>query len=114
MNTCKLLPVLVGTFFSLNVFAKNESTSSSQTPFVFLENKGQVVDQFNNPRQDIGFKLNAGALNVYFGEGQIHYQWSKNSVDNSQLNRDNHKLPLELYRMDVVLDGANKNAVAVS
>jgi hypothetical protein len=44
----------------------------------FIENKGQITDQYYNPRNDIQYKLSAGGgLNIFFGNGAIHYQFSK-------------------------------------
>ncbi|WP_313491896.1 MULTISPECIES: DUF7948 domain-containing protein [Sphingobacterium] len=61
----------------------------------FIENIGQVTDQFNNPRPDIIAKYQAGSgLNIYLFNTGIHYQFSTKN---------------ELYRMDVKLIGANPN-----
>jgi len=114
MNTCKLIPAFLGMLLSLNTVAKNNESSPvvPQTPFVFLENKGQITDQDKIPRKDIDFKLNSGALNVFFGKGQLHYQWSKTVT--SSLGIEDAKAPVETYRMDVILDGANKDAAVVA
>jgi len=90
----------------------------------FIENKGQVRDQFSKPRNDIQFKVAAGnGLNVFVGNGQMHYQWSK---QNSKSQIPNSKIPgnalktydsaltTTMYRMDVELVGANKNAEIIT
>lgn len=61
----------------------------------FIENIGQVTDQYLKQRSDIIAKYQAGnGLNIFFSETGIHYQWSKDA---------------ELYRMDVKLSGGNPN-----
>ncbi|HAK29667.1 MAG TPA: hypothetical protein DCO90_10615 [Sphingobacterium sp.] len=62
----------------------------------FIENIGQVTDQYNNARADIVAKYAAGnGLNIFLANTAIHYQFSREN---------------ELYRMDVKLIGANPNA----
>lgn len=44
----------------------------------FMKNNGQVTDRFRQQRDDIDFKLSASkGLNIFIGNGAIHYQWSK-------------------------------------
>lgn len=94
---------------------------SAVTPkmnLVFVENKGQLIDEFNAPRKDIQFKLNAGNVKVYIGDGQIHYQWSK--VVDAQRDiihpdpmyhkKINGGTKLDIYRLDVRLLNANTKA----
>lgn len=70
----------------------------------FKENKGQVVDQHGNPRSDIQYKLDGNGINIFAGNGQIHYQWRKPSGENKE----------EIYRLDVTLVGANIHASSVA
>ena len=87
----------------------------------FIENKGQITDQNQEPRSDIQFQLKAAnGLTVFIGNGSIHYQFAK--VDRKTPNQklspsflDEHEmatstLTYDLYRMDVSLIGANTNA----
>jgi hypothetical protein len=61
----------------------------------FIENAGQITDQFQNKRSDIIAKHNAGnGLNIYLSKSGIHYQWANEN---------------EIYRMDVNLIGANQD-----
>ncbi len=94
-------------------------------PLSFIENKGQVTDQYGNSRPDIQFKLGSPGLNIFVGAGQIHYQWAK-PVDNqsgvanpaidaggSRTSDPDQASSLtsslyEGYRMDVTLIGAGK------
>jgi hypothetical protein len=76
---------------------------------VFIENKGQIVNQDHMPRTDIRFSLATGnGLNIFFGAGAIHYQFHTRG---NGIN-DNHKLQPGYtgYRMDVELVGANRAA----
>lgn len=111
------MPVL----FPLSLFARTMPQQSAPlpgAPLSFIENKGQIKDQNHNLRTDIDYKLDAQGLNIFFGDGQIHYQWSKES--------GMHEIPVpqnaghkpqyhtyDMYRMDVTLVGANKNAQAI-
>ncbi len=73
------------------------------TPLLFVENKGQVVAQNMDKRQDVDYKLSVGSnMNIFIGSGAIHYQWAKEG-----------KKP-ETYRLDVDLLGADKNAQVIT
>jgi len=62
----------------------------------FIENNGQIKDQYFNPRNDIAFKLNgADGLNIFVSPTGLQYQWQ---MSNS------------IYRLDMELVGANKHA----
>jgi hypothetical protein len=77
----------------------------------FTENKGQVTDQYLAPRADIDFKLSAGnGLNVFIGKGHISYQWAKPQATTTDAGSGLEHTTYELYRMEVVLLGANKEA----
>lgn len=86
--------------------------NTTQPFLAFTENKGQVTDQFQHQRKDIDFRLEAGGgLNIYIGNGEIHYQFSR-TVQNSGAGR-NEGIAEDMYRMDVELVGADKNAEPV-
>src|SRR4051812_48692611 len=63
--------------------------SNNNNALSFIENKGQITDQYNKPRNDIDYKLDAGGMIMFIGNGQIHYQW--NQVDNSKAKSQNSK-----------------------
>lgn len=79
-------------------------TDVASASFAFTENNGQVVDQFYHSRNDIRFRLANGGMNVFIGNGQLHYQW------NRELTGGN----TDIYRLDVVLEGANAHAAAIT
>src|SRR4051794_24939441 len=59
------------------VVMKNDQANTRRN-LLFVENKGQIVDQDNQSRPDIQYKLAAsGGLNVFIGSAAIHYQFSK-------------------------------------
>jgi Secretion system C-terminal sorting domain/Beta-propeller repeat len=100
--------------------------SKSSAPLSFVENKGQVNDQNRRQRNDIQFEIAAGpGLNIFIGDGAIHYQFSKpDEVANTIGTDAADELPglarikhlqatYTMYRMDVELIGANKNARVV-
>jgi hypothetical protein len=71
----------------------------------FIENKGQVTDQYYKSRKDIQFKMNGTGINIFIGNGTIHYQFSKVSARDSSL--------IDVCRVDVTLTGATPNAEIV-
>lgn len=76
----------------------------------FTENKGQITDQYNRPRKDIDYKMAAAGVTLYIGNGQLHYQWSRTTTG----SKGDKAQPTTIYRMDVELVGADKNAVAIA
>ncbi len=119
--------------FSVNVSAKQPPASGNISKkkieknfgsrnLSFIENKGQIVDQYQQRRNDIDFSLAAaGGLNIFIGDGAVHYQFSKCENPEQMQPRDNfpfdtgvHELEdslvYSMYRMDVELVGANKDA----
>lgn len=80
--------LVVYTFVSDTTFAKMNKA--------FIENIGQVTDQYQNKRSDVIARYTAAdGLNIFLGNTSIHYQWTTEN---------------EMYRMDVKLIGANPNA----
>ncbi|SKA32793.1 Por secretion system C-terminal sorting domain-containing protein [Chitinophaga eiseniae] len=68
-------------------------------PAYFIENKGQVTDQWRQGRTDIDFKLRASKeLTIFIGSGKILYQWTA-------WGRVQGPSAL-MYRMEVKLAGA--------
>jgi hypothetical protein len=99
--------------------AKTVAGAFSQSKLTFIENKGQIVDQNGAHRKDIDFKLEANGVTVFIGGGQLHYQWNKieSEVRSTKcVTQIDDRSPLpaprsEIYRLDVTLVGANKNAI---
>ncbi|MCF8448534.1 MAG: Ig-like domain-containing protein [Taibaiella sp.] len=73
--------------------------------YYFVENVGQIKDQNYTQRNDIDFALSGSKdLQVFVGNGAIHYQFSKPLSSKESANT------YSMYRMDVELLGANGNA----
>ena len=96
---------------------KNVETQS--TDLVFIENKGQITDQYANTRTDIDFKLKAdNGLSIFIGKGALYYQWSKKDpkfyIQNSVPGFADSQVRTETYRIDVELLAANNGAECVA
>jgi hypothetical protein len=127
---CKtlLLPFMAGlAFYAPNLSAKSlvPATNKHSSTLSFLENKGQIINQYQAGRKDLDFKLSAGnGLNIFIGSGKVEYQWAKvvsngitshpsatlQGVTNDLVQEEEN---YELYRMDVSLIGANAHAKVI-
>lgn len=114
---------------------KQTQNFHQQKSSLFLENKGQIIDQNHKQRKDIDFKLEANGMVMFVDNGELHYQWFKQQ-DVSSANipltpfqggtptspleggrrrqGDVHATPVEIYRLEVELIGANKNAELIT
>jgi hypothetical protein len=93
--------LLLSSFLSYAKVAKQKSMPKA--PLLFVENKGQIIQQFNSEREDIQYKVSVGSnMNIYIGGGAIHYQWAKEGKK------------MQTYRLDVSLLGVDKNASAIA
>ncbi len=101
---------------AISVFAKENETTTPQQfqkkPLVFLENKGQVTDQNGKVRNDISFRIPAQGLNIFVASGAVHYQWTRTLEYNAK--DPEATIPTEVYRLDMELEGANKNVIPVT
>jgi hypothetical protein len=79
--------------------------------YSFVENKGQIRDQYGNMRSDIDFRLQSPDVSIMVGDASIHYQWYKAESDLRQAMKERKAAEVNTYRMDVELLGANKAAV---
>lgn len=83
-----------------------QATSSS---LVFVENKGQITDQYDQPRTDIDFRIGGKGVNLFVGDAAMHYQWVQPTTGTRVVAGDTLQ-EFSTYRMDVQLVGANPNA----
>jgi hypothetical protein len=116
-----LLGILLPFLANAKENGTGEAVSRQKQATFFLENKGQFIDQFHNPRNDIDFRLKAGAVNVFVGKGELHYQWIKNNAAipkmSEQARQSDNEVTnstAETYRLDVTLVDANKNAEIIT
>ena len=108
---------------SIAIQAKNAPTTN-RGGLYFVENKGQVKDQHDRQRKDVQYSVQAPGMNIFIGNGQIHYQFCKSRIDISAILASSRTLtPLpasqakpqtESYRMDVALLNANKHIQVVA
>jgi hypothetical protein len=121
MKKANITSVVIALFVAVPVLltAKDNSATSKQS-LCFIENRGQVTDQFSKARADIQFALPAGNVTVFVGDGQLHYQFAKLEKVGGSSNIDGHimddpaKGELSIYRMDVELVGANRSAQPIA
>src|ERR1035437_7156750 len=82
-------------FTSLSLFGKDVKTTNAQglrKPLCFVENKGQVLDENNNQRNDIQYKLSTPGLSLYVGNGQLHYQFNKIEGNPTSFNISSYRM----------------------
>lgn len=100
------------------IFSADSKTSCSIS---FKENKGQISDQFYQPRPDILFSGSDGELAFYLKKGGISYQIQRTDTwETDEANTHTHlryktpqrKIPsqISIYRIDVDWVHANKDA----
>lgn len=73
----------------------------------FVENKGQVTDQYSKVRMDIDYNLKRKGVSLFLSPNFLHYQFN-NETSKDGVTTD------DAYRMDVTLIGANMHAKAVA
>ena len=100
--TCILIAMLA----ILKLAAKESIAPNEAKQLLFIENKGQITDQYKQERKDIDFKLDGGGVSIFVGAGQIHYQWYQYTG-----KPGDSSILVNTYRMDVQLIGANPNAL---
>jgi hypothetical protein len=102
-----------------------QQITNKHTMLSFTENKGQITDQNYLPRPDIQFQLKAAnGLTIFVGDGALHYQFAKADKISEPTNAENRFAPMNrmeqeattytMYRMDVELIGANKQAKIIT
>jgi len=102
--TCTLLAM----FAILTLAAKEPIANIASKKLFFIENKGQIIDQYKQHRKDIDFKLDGGGMTIFCGAAKLHYQWSQYTGKPGDSN-----MQVNTYRMDVQLVGANPKAQLV-
>lgn len=101
---------------SLGGSAKSASSPSDMqlSNTLFIENKGQLADQFGHYRKDIDYTVNAAAgFTMFVGNGKIQYQWSHMENAPKPGQKPPQVLNTSYYVMNVSLVGANPNASLV-
>lgn len=106
-NGTKCQLFILSCLLSVSALAKDVKTLNAeglQKPLCFVENKGQVLDQNNQSRTDVQFKLSGKGVSLFVGNGQLHYQFKKVTAGTKSPD-------ITTYQMDVTLLGADQHAV---
>lgn len=105
----QIASILIAAFVQFVIIQPVTAKEGGPLPQVFIENKGQITDQYKHVRKDIDFVMSALGIKVFVGQGQLHYQWAK--LVKSELPAGNG---VNFYRLDAILEGANMNATPVA
>ena len=77
----------------------------------FVKNEGQVTTPDNEPVPGVKYSYGAGSVNVYFQQNKVSYVYPKKEYRSSDMpGKDSALQTTALYRMDMVLKGANPGA----
>ncbi len=83
----------------------------------FIENKGQIKDQYGKPRSDIDFVMQASGMTLYVGKGKLHYQFIRQAIYDTVVTAglktpQQYRVPgnTTVHRLDVSLEGAYTGA----
>lgn len=112
--------VLLIFFASVSAYysqARSIDTGNNGTTLSFIENRGQVTDQYGNGRKDIDYKLDAGSMAIFVGSGLLHYQWNKDQdakAGDPKQPTESNLSQVSYCSMDVTLVGADMQIVPVA
>jgi hypothetical protein len=59
-----------------NVLMAIDNPVNKDQKMLLLENKGQVKDQYGCARNDIQFEVRSAGINIFIGDGKLHYQFT--------------------------------------
>lgn len=99
---------------------KDHSDGQTRIPIVFIENKGQVFDQFSKPRPDIRFVVKTPGVSIFFTRRGMQFQIRKNGnrgkssgaiLNDKVTTKSGFKPDYLFYRIDWELEGASDKAV---
>ena len=109
---------------SLNSFAENPS-NFIRPPQGFIENKGQITDQYRNPNKEVLYLFNGKGLNVQLKQNGFSYEMVKvektpiaigvKDKTEKDLNipearmMDSFDYTFKTHRIDISFEGMNKN-----
>ncbi len=130
-----LLAILPGFVFGQKSIETNAALEQAAGQFAhkqlqFIENKGQVTDQFGQCRKDVQYKLAGNGASIFVSAGKFQYQFFRRISDNKKKDRlivgqlrglkssvdfpDTAHVQYDMYRMEMVLEGANNHAKVIA
>ena len=122
-NTCVMRQliqpfVLVFTMISICSSAKNLNTTFKDDGLYFVENIGQIIDQYGQARKDIQYALHVPGMDIFIGNGQLHYQFSQEATSPDAVaflpKKADEMQQVNTYRLDVSLAGADIHAFVLA
>ncbi len=88
------------------------NNAMNNKPLLFMENKGQIIDDKGNPRPDVLFTTEGRGTKLFFNKNGISYQFVRHTAEKEVSSIS--KFPVEqtkskgiTCRMDMQLQGAN-------
>ena len=97
-----------------------EIIKPSKIQYGFVENKGQIVDQYNQLNKEVLYKLSCKGLNIHLRQNSFSYevikkqllQYTKNVVEKSLLNEtDSNRFEYNFHRIDISFVGSNPSPI---
>jgi hypothetical protein len=118
----RLLPnrtflLITALFAGIGLRAKEAPTAAKMqlSNTLFIENKGQLTDQFGHSRKDIDYSVNAADnFKMFVGKGKIQYQWARIENAPKPGEKPSPNLTTSYYIMNVTLEGANPHAQMIA
>lgn len=111
--------LIISFFFCVaNVYAAN-GIKPVKSQYGFVENKGQIIDQNNQPNKEVLYLYSAGNLHVQLKQNSFSYELIKSEIKYKESNDGEAKMPHEpievddvkfySHRIDISFVGANPN-----
>ncbi len=120
------LPLIFSVLFfsSINSNGQKLIESSQILPKLFIENKGQVVDENNQANKSVKFLYNDGLMNLAFKNSGFSFEIFKINRDQNGFDesgawdkedaakfKDEMNFTMQSTRIDVTFEGANNNII---
>jgi hypothetical protein len=114
MKSIKLLILFL--FFGFKTSFAIDLIKPTKIQYGFVENKGQIVDQYNQPNTAVLYKLSCKGLNVHLRKNSFSYEIikkqllpnAKNVDEKSILNKiDSNNFEYNFNRIDISFVGSN-------
>ena len=108
------------TLISTSSLAQKNLNNVNNSQLVFIENKGQITDQYGHKRNDIHYEVKtAKGLTIFVSRSGLHYQFSKPRYA-LQTRKNKYQLPdqvkqvYDMQRVDIALEGADDKAEIIA